>query len=77
MKVIDADGDVILVVSPLSDQGPPPKKQKLADSNTPPEQDRFRVSSKQLALASGYFKARLGSQWPEGKELASTGLAEL
>jgi hypothetical protein len=77
MQVIDPDGDVILVIPDSSGEGPPRKKQKRTDSEISRCLDRFRVSSKHLILASDYFKARLGSQWHEGKELASTDLAEI
>lgn len=77
MQIIDPDGDVIIVLPDSSGEGSPRKKQKLSDSETTERAVRFRASSKHLSLASGYFKARLGRRWHEGKELASTGSAEV
>lgn len=36
-----------------------------------------KASSKHLTFASAYFKARLGTDWPEGKDLIEMGSAEL
>lgn len=74
MQLIDPDGDIILFIPDAPPEGQPRKKQKLSNPESP---WRLRVSSKHLALASAYFKKRLGPKWPEGKELASKGSVEI
>jgi hypothetical protein len=74
----DPDGDVVLVVSPPKGPRAYNAEGNAALSNfTVPQTTRFRVSSRHLILASPYFQGRLGSQWPEGKELKSKGSVEL
>lgn len=73
-KVIDPDGDIILVIPETQPQNQDEANQKVAKSGSPRQ---FRVSSKHLTLASSYFKGRLKSNWPEGRELAEKGTAEI
>lgn len=58
VKMIDPNGDAILLVSPEEGQ------QGL--------QGRFRVSSTQLRNKTPYFRALLGSQWAEGQARVSS-----
>lgn len=80
ITAIDSTGDVILII-PANPKRVPKLWATVNEdgSSSAPEEPkaRFRVSSKHLTLASGYFKGRLGAQWAEGKALASQSTTEL
>ncbi|KAJ5372072.1 hypothetical protein N7517_004078, partial [Penicillium concentricum] len=67
---VDPDGDVLLFTpkTPLID---------IHKGNVPGNYARFQVSSKNLALASGYLKRTLKSCWAEGHAPSTKGSAEI
>ena len=88
----DPNGDVTLVVSPPAylpqykqkiipfgsiSTSPSVTTPSTESTESGPLKSRFRVSSKQLMLASAYFEKMLTPRWREGQELDANGSMEL
>lgn len=74
IEEIDPAGDVMIIVP--ADPVPTPSQQ---DPEATPDAPKamFKVSSKHLTLASGYFHGRLARGWSEGRVLADDGATTL
>ncbi|KAJ5591811.1 uncharacterized protein N7459_002180 [Penicillium hispanicum] len=79
-RIIDAAGDVTISMPVPPDANLPATQKQLGVKRSKTQEDlkvRFKVSAGSLSSASSYFKGRLGSSWPEGKELLEKGTVEL